>query len=161
MPAGDIVTVSAVRHINAQVGIWFHRRQRARAAVWGKTNGTLPAGVALTRMAQPNTASITASVITSFGCPAACDASGFHHDHPIGEHRGQIEVVHDGDDTAAAFAEVLGQPHDGQLMADVEARYRFVQQQEGGARHAETGSQIWQSARANWTRCCSPPESSW
>ncbi len=62
----------AVHTNNAQTGIWF-RRQKApdQPADWGRTNGTPLDGSALTRMAQPNTASMTASVITLPGAPSA------------------------------------------------------------------------------------------
>ena len=52
-----------------------------------------------------------------------------HDEDAVGEHGGQIEVVQDGDDAAAALGEIARHVHDDQLVLDVEAGHRLVEKQ--------------------------------
>jgi hypothetical protein len=50
-------------------------------------------------------------------------------DHLIGEEGGEIEIMHHGNDTAAALTELAGERHYGELMADIEAGNRLIEKQ--------------------------------
>lgn len=50
----------------------------------------------------------------------------------VGEHRGEVEIMHDRHHPAAGVGKVPGDLHNLQLMRDIEARNRFVEEQPAG-----------------------------
>jgi hypothetical protein len=129
-------------------------------ALWASTNGVPSAGTVLMRSGQPNTDCMVVVGQDLVHGAAAARPPGLHQDDLIGEQCRQVEIVHHGDDAAAGVAERAGKAHDGQLVADVEAGDRLVEQQPA-RRAIDDGSEIWQRTRASCTRCCSPPDRCW
>ncbi len=99
--------------------------------------------------------------IENVGGPAEGDgAPALDRQQPVGMQRGQVEIVQDGDDAAAARAKsrAISITSNWCLMSRL-AIGSSSSRKRGWP--SSTGCHTWQRTRANCARCCSPPERVW